>query len=123
MESKKCLACDKTIRGRSDKKFCNDYCRNAFNNKNRSAEDEMLRYVNRILSKNRNILQEQLQDKNKMVKVKKDKLLERGFVFRYFTHFHKNKRGTVYFLCYDHGYLPVEEDCCVVFLSDQLKKY
>lgn len=29
---KKCLECGEKIVGRADKKFCNDYCRNAYNN-------------------------------------------------------------------------------------------
>jgi hypothetical protein len=27
-EAKKCLACGKQLKGRIDKKFCDDYCRN-----------------------------------------------------------------------------------------------
>ena len=29
---KTCLECNEKLIGRADKKFCNDYCRNAFNN-------------------------------------------------------------------------------------------
>jgi predicted nucleic acid-binding Zn ribbon protein len=119
MENKNCISCSKPIKGRTDKKFCNDYCRNAYNNKNRAIDNESIRYVNRILNKNRNILQEHLGENRAIVKVKKETLLEEGFVFRYFTHLQKNKRGTQYFLCYDYGYLPIGQDWCVVFLSEQ----
>jgi hypothetical protein len=29
---RKCLNCDHVLKGRPDKKFCGDYCRNAYNN-------------------------------------------------------------------------------------------
>ena len=31
MENRTCLECDNIVRGRVDKKFCSDYCRNADN--------------------------------------------------------------------------------------------
>jgi hypothetical protein len=31
-ETKTCLFCEKPVKGRSDKKFCDDYCRAAYNN-------------------------------------------------------------------------------------------
>jgi hypothetical protein len=45
-----------------------------------------------------------------MAKTTKTKLLEKGFLFKYFTHTYTNKKGTVYFFCYDLGYLPLEND-------------
>ena len=33
MENKECLECGVLVKGRIDKKFCSDYCRNSFNNK------------------------------------------------------------------------------------------
>jgi len=29
---RKCLHCDHVLKGRTDKKFCDDYCRNTYNN-------------------------------------------------------------------------------------------
>ena len=31
-KNKKCLSCGKLLKGRVDKKFCDDYCRNNYNN-------------------------------------------------------------------------------------------
>ena len=43
----KCLQCDKPLlAGRSDKKFCNDYCRQAYNNKRKEAENREIRNIN-----------------------------------------------------------------------------
>ena len=33
MEHRLCLECGDHLKGRIDKKFCSDYCRNSFNNK------------------------------------------------------------------------------------------
>jgi hypothetical protein len=49
---RKCLYCDKPLNGRSDKKFFNDYCRNAFNNQLKSANDPVVRNINNALIKN-----------------------------------------------------------------------
>ena len=35
--SKVCPECGEKIIGRVDKKFCSDYCRNAFNNKSKQG--------------------------------------------------------------------------------------
>ena len=53
---KTCLQCGDKISGRIDKKFCSDYCRNAYyNDQNRDANN-YVRNVNNILRKNRRIL-------------------------------------------------------------------
>lgn len=59
MESteKTCLACDKPLKGRLDKKFCDDYCRNNYNNRLNSDQSNYVRNVNNILRKNRRILE------------------------------------------------------------------
>ena len=61
---KNCIACNKIIRGRSDKKFCNDYCRNAYNNQIKSPTNNLIRNTNNRLSKNRRILERISEDKN-----------------------------------------------------------
>nr|AUN35592.1 hypothetical protein [uncultured bacterium] len=45
-----------------------------------------------------------------MSRVSKEKLLQEGFLFKYITHIYRNKKGTIYFFCYDHGYLVLEND-------------
>jgi hypothetical protein len=106
---KKCLACDKVLRGRADKKFCNDYCRNIYNNQLKSANSPVVRNVNNTLLKNRRIL-ESILGEEEMAKAPKEKMVQQGFQFKYLTHTYTNKKGNVYFFCYDHGYLPLEND-------------
>lgn len=108
-ETKTCLACDKTLHGRIDKKFCNDYCRNIYNNQLKSNTGVIVRNINNYLLKNRRILETLLHNED-MIKTTKEKLLQHGFLFKYGTHTYTNKKGNTYFFCYEFGYLPLEND-------------
>ncbi len=110
---KTCLACDKKLSGRADKKFCNDYCRNSYNNGMKAANSPIIRNINNALIKNRRILQSLLGEEE-MAKKPKEKLLNQGFQFKYTTHTYTNKKGNTYFFCYEYGYLPLEHDWYLV---------
>lgn len=105
-----CLNCDKAIKGRTDKKFCDDYCRNAYNNQLKAAKNNLVRNINNALGKNRRILESFFTGEEEMAKTTKNKLLQKGFQFKYMTHTYTNKKGNVYFFCYDLGYLPLDND-------------
>jgi len=105
-----CLTCDKALKGRTDKKFCNDYCRNYFNNQLKAAKNNLVRNINNALGKNRRILESFFTPKEDIAKTHKDKLIHKGFQFKYITHTYTNKKGNVYFFCYDLGYMPLEND-------------
>lgn len=109
-EPTQCLACGKTVKGRSDKKYCDDYCRNNYNNSLKQDGSNLVRNINNALGKNRRILNSVFKTGEEMAKLPQDKLLEKGFLFKYFTHTYTNKKGQVYFFCYDVGYLPLEND-------------
>lgn len=109
MENKLCLECENPVRGRSDKRFCDDSCRNAYNNRRNSEQTVVLRDINRSLRKNRKILQNILGGQ-KMVKASKEKLTQRGFSFTYLTHFLDTSKGNRYTFVYEYGYLPLEND-------------
>ena len=109
-EVKNCLTCDKPLRGRSDKKFCDDYCRNNYNNQLKSFTNNQMRNINNALGKNRRILEELLPDAEETAKANKEKLLQKGFLFKYVTHLYTNKKRNTYYFCYDYGYLPLEND-------------
>ncbi len=106
---KTCLACNKKLSGRADKKFCNDYCRNSYNNEMKSANSPIVRNINNALIKNRRIL-EGLLGGEETIKKPKEKFLSQGFQFKYTTHTYTNKKGNTYFFCYEYGYLPLESD-------------
>ena len=117
-EIRNCLVCNKTIRGRVDKKFCNDYCRNGFNNQLKSGTNNLVRNTNNFLGKNRRILESVLPEGETMIKIKKEKLLQQGFFFKYTTQIHRNKKGSIYYYCYDYGYLPLDSEWYLIIKNE-----
>ena len=109
-EPRLCLSCNKPVKGRTDKKFCDDYCRNNYNNLLKADSSNLVRNINNALGKNRRIMDSLLVSGEEMAKTTKDKLLQKGFQFKYITHIYTNKKGNTYFFCYDLGYLPLEND-------------
>ena len=107
---KTCLSCGKTIRGRSDKKFCDDYCRNNYNNQLKAQSNNYVRNINNALGKNRRILESLLPDTEEMGKATRQILAQQGFSFKYITHTYVNKKGNTYFFCYNYGYLPLDNE-------------
>lgn len=111
-----CAECDQKITGRMDKRFCSDQCRNAFNNKLNRDANNYVRQINRKLKKNRRVLEE-LNPKGTS-KIHRKKLVERGFDFNFFTSLYTTKKGTVYYFCYEFGYLPLEDDYYALVVKD-----
>lgn len=105
-----CLACKKSLRGRTDKKFCDDSCRNTFNNQLKAENNNLVRNINNALGKNRRILESIISEGEEIARIQKYKMIEKGYQFKYATHTYTNKKGNTYFFCYDHGYLPLEND-------------
>lgn len=119
METKQCLSCNKTIKGRSDKKFCDDYCRNNYNNSLKGENNNTIRNINNALRKNRRILEGILPTGETMAKANRDKLLQQGFLFKYFTHQYTNQKGNIYHFCYEYGYLALENNWFLVVKRDE----
>jgi hypothetical protein len=108
MENKKlCPVCGEIIRGRIDKKFCSDLCRNAYNNQQNMYTTNYIRRVNGILRRNRRILEE-LNPKGKK-RTTRNQLLEKGFDFDNFTSLNRTNAGNTYYYCYEHGYTALED--------------
>ena len=105
---KACSECGEKIVGRTDKKFCSDYCRNSHHNNLNKDRKNLIRNVNNLLRKNYRIL-EQLNPNDK-TRVSKSKLLAKGFNFEYFTSIYTTKTGNTYYFIYDQGYLPLDGD-------------
>lgn len=114
-----CLSCEKSVKGRSDKKFCDDYCRAAYNNDLKSASNNLVRNVNNALGKNRRILESLLPQGDATAKTNHDKLIEKGFQFKYHTSMYKAKNGNTYFYCYEYGYLPLENNWYLIVKREE----
>ncbi|MBC7654417.1 MAG: DUF2116 family Zn-ribbon domain-containing protein, partial [Oligoflexus sp.] len=45
---KQCLDCGNSIKGRADKKFCDDQCRSNYNNRIKAIEHPQIKKINQI---------------------------------------------------------------------------
>ncbi len=106
-EERQCDSCGAIITGRSDKRFCSDYCRNTKHNELNRDISNYMRKVNNILRRNRRILA--ALNPNGKCKVRGTTLMEEGFNFAYHTNVYETKKGLKYHFCYDQGYLELDE--------------
>jgi hypothetical protein len=107
-EERKCKECGQVLNGRKDQKFCSDYCRNTYNNRQNEDATAYVRRINNILRKNRRILA--AMNPTGKVTVDGIRLAEEGFNFHYFTNIYETKKGSQYFFCYEQGYIKLEND-------------
>jgi len=105
---KKCLDCGDAIRGRTDKKFCSDQCRNNYNNKLNRDSNNFVRNVHGLLRRNRRILSELYSEKR--MKVHKDALIALGYNFSFFTHIIETCDEKKYRYCFEYGYCELPDD-------------
>lgn len=114
---KSCLECGEKVKGRADKKFCSDYCRNSYNNKLDVEDKNLVRNINNRLKKNYKILSELNPDQK--TKTHRDKLIENNFDFNLFTSIYTTKKGTIYYFVYNQGYLELENDYYMLVKNDK----
>ena len=105
---RKCLDCGDVLRGRADKKFCSDQCRNNYNNRLNRDSNNFVRNVHGLLRKNRRIMSD-LYSEGK-TRVHKDALYALGYNFSFFTHLIKSRDGTVFHFCFEYGYRELKSD-------------
>ena len=106
---KKCLACDQELKGRSDKKFCDPYCKSSWHyNKSKQGNAGFYAKVDRQLKINRKLLKQ--YNKAGKATVRAQVLLDQQFDPNFFTHFWKNKQGDVYLFVYEFGFLSKIEN-------------
>lgn len=102
---KNCQYCSDPISGRIDKKFCNDYCRNAFNNERVTRGESLFRPIYQMLKQNRKALQ-RLADADR---VTFEELKRNGFNFHFLTHQKVSSEG-VEIYCFDFGYRAINSE-------------
>ena len=105
-----CENCSKPLFGRTDKRFCNDSCRNEFNRKKRTreqiAEYENLPEIFKIIRRNHAILktyQLEQAEPETMILVTRSELLGKGYHFKFFTSLHRDSTGGLWKYCFDYG--------------------
>ena len=102
-----CEECGTELTGRSDKRFCSDYCRNTFHNRRHSKRNRSRSIVHSKLRKNQEILSALLRHRTKRV-IPKEQLLQQGFDFNYLTEIKRFKDNKSYFYIYEFGYRILE---------------
>ena len=117
MAAHTCLYCHETIRGRSDKKFCDAQCKSAYHNQTENTSEAYIKSVNKQLRCNRRALHTACP--NGKATVKKDFLRTLGMNFKHITHTWKSKGGNLYYFCYDYGYTPAFESNKVIVVQMQ----
>ena len=103
-----CLDCGSSLKGRSDKKFCTDLCRNNYHNRRNQSTNNYVRRINYALRKNRRILEqfsEMGQDR-----ITKNILVREGFDFNYVTRVVRKGNSALHYFCYDQGYRELGND-------------
>jgi hypothetical protein len=114
-EVKKCAHCNKILKGRIDKKFCDDACRNNFNNGQNSIANNYVRNIINALKKNRRILETViLQSEKDTTKISKSKLLQQGFDITLHTNTYTTKAGGLYLFSFEYGIMAIENDWYIV---------
>ena len=118
-EIKYCTYCDKQFHGRSDKKFCNDFCRSSYHYEINRSTSTLVHAINLNLRRNRKILQSFLPATQETTEVDRDNVLVYGFNFMYFTHM-KVVNSTTYYFCYDIGYQMITKDTIAIVQQKSL---
>ena len=104
---KYCQDCGTIIKGRTDKKFCDDHCRGHYNNAANRDRDINFKQINRILKKNTGILEKFVQQG---VQITTFPILSAtGFNFSFFTHQLYDQNGEICICCYNYGYKKLNE--------------
>ena len=108
MAQRQCLNCEKEFMGRTDKKFCNAYCKSSYHYKKELDSTPTFYYVvDKQLKRNRRLLKN--YNKSGKSTIRATKLLKEGFDPNYFTHYWKNGKGQVYLFVYEFGFLKTME--------------
>lgn len=117
-EKRRCLFCGEILLGRSDKKYCDDNCRNNHHYQIKHVDDDddnryFVKMINASLWKNRKILMS-LNTRRSAV-VKKKSLVDENFDFELVTSVCRTKKGIEYKVVYDYAYKILNDDEVLLF--------
>jgi hypothetical protein len=114
-----CVFCKEPIKsGRSDKKFCDAGCKDAYNNEIKIKEHKEITKIETILRKNRRILKKMYSPQKFDKLFSRESLIKAGFEFGFHTHtiITKSKNNEIIF-CFDFGYREMTKDNFQLFPS------
>ena len=108
-----CVFCGRELVGRSDKRFCDDACRNNYGYQRNKSGNVAINRVNKSLLHNRNVLKSIAKCGRKVVK--RQFLVEKDFDFEVITGIYKTYKDQEYMMLYDYAYKYVNDEDVLVF--------
>lgn len=105
--NKRCLTCGEKLSGRSDKKFCNQACRNDFHNGLKPRYDSLESRLLLSFRKNRNILTELIREGKQQAAI--EDLRKKGFDPEAITGIRQKTDGQLVLCCYEYRLLTIGE--------------
>ncbi len=119
---RKCLFCNEKLSGREGKKFCTPYCKSSYHyQKAKEEKPSFFKKVDKQLKTNRRILKKYNKAGKSYLRV--EKMDKEGFNPKFFTHYWKNKKGQVYFFCYEYGFLKLSDNGTAKYLLVKWQDY
>jgi len=103
---RKCMVCGTSVKGRMDKIFCSDHCRSFYHNHKNKKNLALIQKINRILKRNRQILESALDADFDELEV--SMITKMGFTPNYHTQIRRSPQGNWYFFVYDLGFELIE---------------
>ena len=110
----KCPMCKLTFRGRTDKKFCSVSCKSSYHRKLTAHTKKATSRIDKILHRNRSILQEVVGKKVDGKQVPKEVLDAKNFNYSHVTGYHKNSRNKVVNYVYDFSWVIFSDNNLLV---------
>ena len=102
---RKCIMCKSFFRGRSDKKFCTITCKSTYHKKLSAHTHRATKKVDKILHRNRSILQELMGKKVDVLQISREVLDAKKFSYDHITGYHKNSMNKVVHYVYDFSWV------------------
>ena len=106
----KCKICNTIVKGRSDKKFCSQRCKNYYHLNLRKVTAIAVKEIDIILHRNRSILLEVVGKNLMQKKIERIVLERKKFNFNYNTHSHINSKNKTLFWVYDFAWMSFSDD-------------
>ncbi|MDX5319569.1 MAG: hypothetical protein LPK45_00775 [Bacteroidota bacterium] len=113
-----CQECNAPMKGRRDKKFCNDSCKNSYHNRLNAESNVLIKTMQNRLRKNRQILQALVSQGKRTIQ--RSHLLREGFDFQLITTYQTRRSGRGCYYCFDYGYIPIDEERLEVIHQEKI---
>lgn len=105
-----CKVCGNQLKGRRDKKYCDQICKNQYHADMRALHRTEVSADLSFLFRNRTILHEILdQEGSNKKKIPRSVLQFMGFKFNNYTGAHVNKQGKTYHFVFDYSWMAFSD--------------